>query len=672
MTSCALVRSHFRRKTVSVWACAVASVLLAAAADVRGHSDQPAAPSPASGEVLAPGWRPLEFEAPAPGTYDLPPLGRAADGAVIDADNGPVRLHDYLGDKIVVLSFIYTHCSDVNGCPLATAVLSAVKKRIEADPAVAGRLRLVSLSFDPQQDLPAVMRVYGKKLKGGPVEWNFLTTRSQARLEPILEAYGQSVLKDYDSSGKFLGSFSHILRVFLIDRQMRVRNVYSVSFLHADTLINDVKTLLMEESADSRRAEAGEGSNGASQPSLHGPGDYKRGYERADYVTRSQHLPGRKGRALNLMVLMAQPPLGLPAVPVPADNPATADKIALGRKLFFDRRLSMNSTFSCAMCHIPEQGFTSNELQTAVGVEGRTVRRNSPTLYNVAYFRNLFHDARENRLEQQIWGPMLARNEMGNPSVGVVIDKIKAMSDYDGLFEAAFDDKGPSMETVGGAIASYERALISADSPFDRWYFGGEENALGDAAKRGFRLFDGKAGCAACHALQPEYALFTDDRLHNTGIGYRESMRKDSPTQRLQVAPGVELEVERAVYAAAAERPPSDLGRYEVTQDPGDRWKYKTPSLRNVALTAPYMHDGSLATLREVVDFYNGGGVPNELLDPLIRPLKLSALEVEDLVAFLESLTGSNVDALISDAFAAPVGDTNRAGVGQRAPVAAN
>ncbi len=660
MTSRAPILLGGRRRTALWGVCAAVVTLLAASAVVRGHSDRPHEQPAASAEVLAPGWKPLEFEAPTPGTYQLPPLGLAADGAVVDTDGTPARLHNYFGDKVVLLSFIYSHCSDVNGCPLATAVLQAVKKRMEADPTVAGRLRLISLSFDPQQDLPAVMRAYGKRLQGGSVEWRFFTTRSQEQLDPILEAYGQPVVKDVDASGNSLGSFSHILRVFLIDREMRLRNVYTVSFLHADTLVSDVRTLLMEDSANPVRAAADEGSIRATAPTLHGPGDYKQGYENPGYVTKSRHLPGRKGQTFNLMAQIEQPPLGLPPVPVPADNPATAEKIALGRKLFFDRRLSLNNTFSCGMCHIPEQGFTSNELQTAVGIEGRTVRRNSPTLYNVAYFNNLFHDAREFSLEQQIWGPMLARNEMGNPSVGMVINKLQRLPDYDGLFQAAFDGKGPSMETIGAAIASYERSLLSADSPFDRWRFAGDETALADDAKRGFRLFNGKAGCAVCHTVQSGHALFTDDRLHNTGIGYRASMYVAPPTQSLQVAPGVALQVERAAFAAAAERPPNDLGRYEVTQDPRDRWRYKTPSLRNVALTAPYMHDGSLATLKEVVEFYNRGGVPNDLLDPLIRPLGLSAAEIEELVAFLESLTGSNVNALISDAFAAPVGDTNR------------
>ena len=154
--------------------------------------------------------------------------------------------------------------------------------------------------------------------------------------------------------------------------------------------------------------------------------------------------------------------------------------------------------------------------------------------------------------------------------------------------------------------------------------------------------------------------MFTDDRLHNTGIGYRASMSVDPPSQPVQLAPGVTVELDRSVIDAVGEPPPADVGRYEVTQDPRDRWKYNTPSLRNIALTAPYMHNGSLNSLREVIDFYDRGGVPNENLDPLIRPLHLTEAEKTDLVAFLRSLTGSNVDALVADAFAAPVGDPGK------------
>ncbi len=308
------------------------------------------------------------------------------------------------------------------------------------------------------------------------------------------------------------------------------------------------------------------------------------------------------------------------------------------------------------MCHVPEHGFTHNELATAVGIEGRTVKRNAPTLFNVAYAERLFHDAREFSLEQQIWGPLLAPNEMGNPSVGAVIDKLERLPDYAGRFEAVFG-RGPGMEVLGQALAAYQRTLLAADSPFDRWRYGGDEDAISDAAKRGFKIFSARGRCAACHLVGERTALFTDHQVHNTGIGYRESMSPEPRLRRIAVAPGVFLDVDTSVLAAASKRKPNDLGRYEVTQDPDDRWKYKTPTLRNVALTAPYMHNGSLATLADVVEFYDRGGVPNEQSDPLLRPLGLSERDKRDLVAFLESLTGSNTEVLIGDAFAAPVGD---------------
>ena len=417
--------------------------------------------------------------------------------------------------------------------------------------------------------------------------------------------------------------FAHLLRVFLIDRMKRIRNIYSSSFLHADVVVNDMRSLLLEEE-----------TSGRARRSI----DEKRA-------------------TIDLMSLVVKPPLGLPKVPVPEDNPLSASKIALGRKLFFDRRLSLNGTISCAMCHIPEHGFTNRELATAVGSEGRSVRRNSPSLYNVAYARRLFHDGRESRLERQIWGPLLARNEMGNPSIGILIERIEALPDYEGLFERVFAGRGPGMETLGMALASYQRTLVSGNSPFDRWHFGGEQAALDAAAARGFGLFSGKAACAACHPVGPSSALFMDQQLHNTGIGYRRSMEARPADQRIRVAPGTYVEVAAETLATIPETPPGDLGLYEITLDPDDRWKYKTPSLRNVALTPPYMHDGSLRTLRDVLDFYNRGGVPNATLDPLIRPLGLSSREVDDLVAFLSSLTGDSVDAIVLDARAAPIGD---------------
>jgi cytochrome c peroxidase len=640
-----------------LWWLAAASLVVAGLAHAHGGEHDGEAASET--QVLAPGYGALEYTPPAPGTYALPPLGTAADGEVLGSGGAPTTLYDVFGERVVVLSFIYASCSDVNGCPLATAVLHRVQRRLRDEPELADRLRLVSLSFDPVRDTPEVMRRYGEGFRGGGVEWTFLTSASEAQLQPLLDAYGQSLRKEYDAEGRYLGSISHILRVFLIDRARRIRNIYSVSFLHPDTLTNDVKTLLLEERGVAPAVTAGAASRGDA-PGLSGPGDYREGYERPDYRTRSRGVSARRGEPADLLAHAREAPLGLPPLAAPADNPLTPEKVALGRKLFYDRRLSLNGTFSCAMCHIPEQGFTSNELATAVGIEGRTVRRNAPTVYNVAYLPRLFHDGRETRLEHQVWGPLLARNEMGNPSIGAVVERLARLPDYAGRFEAAFPGRGLGMETLGMAIASYERTLVSGGSPFDRWYYRKDASALSPGPRRGFALFSGKAGCSACHSVGADSALFTDGSFHNTGIGYAASMLSEPEKRRILVSPGRYLPLDREVLAQVSEPPPSDLGLYEITQDPDDRWKYRTPSLRNVALTAPYMHDGSLPTLRDVVAFYNRGGVPNEVLDPLIRPLGLSAPEMDDLVAFLESLTGDDVDLLVGDALSAPIGDVGQ------------
>ncbi len=388
-----------------------------------------------------------------------------------------------------------------------------------------------------------------------------------------------------------------------------------------------------------------------------GPGDYREGYEGADYRTRSIALSARVGQAADLLRIAEVPPLGLPPVPIPADNPLTREKIALGRKLFFDRRLSLNGTQSCAMCHIPEQGFTNNELATAVGLEGRDVGRNAPGLYNVAYLKRLFHDARERTLEHQAWAPIINPLEMANPSMGLVLERLRTLPDYGGLFESAFGGQGPGMDALGMAIASYERTLLVGNSAFDRWHYGGESDALGETARRGFALFTGSAGCSGCHLIGEHHALFTDEGLHNTGAGATKRSDAVAQTLRVQLAPGVYGEVPAATVNAVS-RPErgQDQGRYQITQNPADRGRFRTPSLRNVALTAPYMHDGSLRTLADVVAFYDRGGLPNPLQDRRIRPLGLSRGEQADLVAFLNALTG-DYEPLVRDAFAAPVGD---------------
>ena len=197
-------------------------------------------------EVLAPGYADLEYVPPEPGTYSLPPLGTAGDGPVLDSGGEPARLHDLLGDKIVVLSFIYTRCNDINGCPLASHVLRGVQNRLLETPDLSDSVRLVSFSFDPGHDTPAVLADYSGYFRKPDYDWRFLTCASEEELAPILDRFGQWVIRDYDEEGNYLGSISHALRVYLIDRAKRIRNIYSVSFLHADTLLNDIRTLEME------------------------------------------------------------------------------------------------------------------------------------------------------------------------------------------------------------------------------------------------------------------------------------------------------------------------------------------------------------------------------------------------------------------------------------------
>ena len=603
------------------------------------------------------------FGTPAPGSYALPALGEAADGEVLTSTGDAVRLHSQFGKGVVLLSFIYTSCSDATGCPLATAVLHEVGARVGRNALMSRHLRLLSLSFDPARDTPEAMQAYGRAFSGDGVDWRFLTSASEEALAPLLEAYAQNRVPEVDEKGQETGGFAHLLRVFLIDPEARIRQIYSASLLDVDALLADVETLLGERER-AREAPTHQSVAAPATPApASGSGDARSGYESATSTTRSGPLSARTGTALDLASRVSAPPLGLPPVPIPSDNPLTSEKVALGRRLFFDRRLSSNDTISCAMCHVPEQGFANNEMATAIGIEGRTVRRNAPTLYNVAYLERLFHDGRETRLEQQVWGPLLAHNEMGNPAIGTLIERVRGLDDYAQRFDRAFPERGHGrglgLETLGMALASYERTLVSGRSAFDRYRYAGEEKALSPAAKRGLALFTGEAGCVRCHPVGAQASIFTDQAFHNTGIGYVASMQQDvtAPTQRIQAAPGVYLDVPRSVIAAVSEARPSDLGRYEITEDPQDRWKYRTPGLRNVALTAPYMHDGSLATLADVVAFYDEGGVPNEGLDPLIRPLGLGEAQRQDLVAFLESLTGSDVPDLVADAFAAPIGD---------------
>ncbi|HEU5282454.1 MAG TPA: cytochrome c peroxidase, partial [Burkholderiales bacterium] len=232
-----------------------------------------------------------------------------------------------------------------------------------------------------------------------------------------------------------------------------------------------------------------------------------------------------------------------------------------------------------------------------------------------------------------------------------VVARIAALLDYADLFERAFPRQGLAAETVAAALADYQRTLVSGGSRFDRWFYGGESDAFTAEEQAGFALFAGRAHCVSCHTFSRDHALFTDHSFHNTGVGWARATRRGEVA--VPLAPGVDTRVSVQAVAELFGAEPADQGRFEVTGRELHRFAYRTPSLRNVALTPPYMHDGSLPTLEAVVEFYDRGGIDNPGKDPLVYPLELDAADKRALVAFLRTLTGANVDELAAQARAA-------------------
>lgn len=296
-------------------------------------------------------------------------------------------------------------------------------------------------------------------------------------------------------------------------------------------------------------------------------------------------------------------PAGLPPIEFPEDNQPTVEKIALGKQLFFDKRLSRDNTISCASCHAPDKGY-SNADQFATGFKGQKGGRNSPTVINAAYNRFHFWDGRAGSLEEQALGPIANPIEM-NLTLKEAVARINAIPGYKKQFQKIFGSDATE-ENIAKAIATYERTILCGDAPYDR-FKAGDKKALSEAAQRGMKLFFGKASCSACHS-GPN---FTDNAFHNIGVG----MDAKEP----------------------------DVGRKVISKLGGDQGSFKTPTVRDIGRSAPYMHDGGMQTLKEVVDHYNKGGVPNEFLDEEIFKLNLTPQEVDDLVTFLkEGLTSSN------------------------------
>ncbi len=313
-------------------------------------------------------------------------------------------------------------------------------------------------------------------------------------------------------------------------------------------------------------------------------------------------------------------------VPVPDDNPLGAAKIALGRKLFTDRRLSADSSRSCQDCHLPEHGFAV-PLALGPAYPTQQERRNSPSLVNVAYNQPLIWDGRAPNLDRQALGPVTNILHMNN-NVDLLVEQLKADGDYPKAFARVYGDAEITGERIGHAIASYERTLVFDDSPLDR-YMDGDQAALNAAQKRGLGLFFGKAGCIQCHR-GPD---LTDNQFHDLGVP------DAAITSNPQILASIRFDARRmGLPDWAALR--HDPGRELVTKDRADRGKFRTMGLRNIASSAPYMHNGALATLDDVVAFYNRGGGDDPNKSPLLKSLGLSDGERHDLVAFLRALTG--------------------------------
>ncbi|PPD40866.1 MAG: cytochrome-c peroxidase [Methylocystis sp.] len=339
-------------------------------------------------------------------------------------------------------------------------------------------------------------------------------------------------------------------------------------------------------------------------------------------------------------------PLGLPKVPIPIDNPQTPEKIALGDKLFHDQRFSIDGTVSCATCHNEKKAFTDSPLKTSEGHAKLTGTRNAPTVINAAYFTTMFWDGRSSSLEDQSQFPMINPVEMGLPNHDPVLKIVREDPAYVDGFKKAFNKSGKdvTMEEVKKAIAAFERTVVSGDSPFDKWYFGGDANAISAQAKRGFDVFIGQGRCVSCHAVEQTQALFTDNKFHNIGVGINR-IQGDVPrlAGEFLKAKAAGADVDKSVLGDPKS---SDLGRFAVTDSLDEIGGFKTSTLRNIAQTAPYMHDGSLKTLKDVVKHYNEGGKSpgdpnpvNPYLSGGIRPLNLTDQQIDDLVAFMETLT---------------------------------
>ena len=327
---------------------------------------------------------------------------------------------------------------------------------------------------------------------------------------------------------------------------------------------------------------------------------------------------------------------------VPVDNPQTSEKVALGEKLFFDGRLSIDGTVACSTCHDPALAFTDGRA-VSIGVKGRSGQRNSPTILNALYNSAQFWDGRVKTLEEQAGLPVTNPSEMGQPSLDAAVAKIGVLPEYEQAFRRVFGRKINGTDLVR-AIASYERTQFSFDSPFDHFMAGGK-TAISDSAKRGWDLFNSKGRCNKCHALSEDRrdpTFFIDKDFHNIGIGIiRHNVVALACKAEQEIDSGKIIDVDQAAIQSET----SVVGRFLVTKKEQDIASFKTPTLRNVLITAPYFHDGSQATLWDVLDHYNhGDGLKDPWLDEDMQPLALTEAEIDDVVAFLATLTSAQYE----------------------------
>ena len=317
----------------------------------------------------------------------------------------------------------------------------------------------------------------------------------------------------------------------------------------------------------------------------------------------------------------------------PPDNPITDAKAKLGDLIFDEKRVSVDNSVACNTCHSPRNGFTTH-TETSRGAYDQIGKRNAPSILNAMFYQSMFWDGRTSTLEEQAKLPILNPIEMGQKDPKDVVAKLAAIPEFVQAFQEVFGHP-VNWEDMGKALAAFERTRLSTEAPFDR-FLHGDEKALNASQRRGWALFTGKARCGTCHTYDPALPLFGDNRFHNTGAA---AHKPDFNKLATSAARSTQANNQAAIDKLALETDDSELGRFLVTRKREDIGAFKTPFLRDVLLTAPYMHAGSLETLWDVIEFFNKGGERNPFLDAEMKPLGLTETEVDDLVNFLGALT---------------------------------